>query len=87
MVPLVGVEPTCLAAHDFESCVSANSTTAAPAIRDTSLFLRLILCLYRAILSLPGSPYFTKNFLNGKEPGQEPGICQIPGRKAQQPAR
>ena len=33
MVPLVGVEPTCLSAHDFESCVSANSTTAASFIR------------------------------------------------------
>lgn len=29
MVPEVGVEPTCLAAHDFESCVYANSTTRA----------------------------------------------------------
>ena len=29
LVPPVGVEPTCLSAHDFESCVSANSTTAA----------------------------------------------------------
>ena len=29
MMPPVGVEPTCLSAHDFESCVSANSTTAA----------------------------------------------------------
>ena len=32
MVPLVGVEPTCREAHDFESCVSANSTTAATPI-------------------------------------------------------
>ncbi len=37
MVPLVGVEPTCLAAHDFESCVSANSTTAAPFILNLPL--------------------------------------------------
>ena len=28
-MPLVGVEPTCLSAHAFESRVSANSTTAA----------------------------------------------------------
>jgi ParB family transcriptional regulator, chromosome partitioning protein len=36
-MPLVGVEPTCLSAHDFESCVSANSTTAA-----NSHFLNLL---------------------------------------------
>ncbi len=29
MVPLVGIEPTCREAHDFESCVSTSSTTAA----------------------------------------------------------
>ncbi len=34
MVPLDGVEPSCLAAHDFESCVSANSTTAASPTQD-----------------------------------------------------
>jgi hypothetical protein len=29
MVPKVGVEPTLLAEHDFESCASANSATSA----------------------------------------------------------
>ncbi len=29
MVPEVGLEPTRLAAHDFESCVYTNSTTLA----------------------------------------------------------
>ena len=29
LVPLVGVEPTWVTPHDFESCVSTNSTTAA----------------------------------------------------------
>jgi hypothetical protein len=28
-VPKVGLEPTLLVEHDFESCVSANSTTRA----------------------------------------------------------
>jgi hypothetical protein len=29
MVPVVGVEPTLLSEHDFESCASANSATPA----------------------------------------------------------
>jgi hypothetical protein len=29
MVPMVGVEPTLLTEHDFESCASANSATSA----------------------------------------------------------
>ncbi len=29
MVPVVGVEPTLLTEHDFESCASANSATPA----------------------------------------------------------
>ena len=29
MVPMVGLEPTRLAAHDFESCVFTNFTTSA----------------------------------------------------------
>ena len=29
MVPKVGVEPTLLTEHDFESCASANSATSA----------------------------------------------------------
>jgi hypothetical protein len=29
MIPVVGVEPTLLAEHDFESCASANSATPA----------------------------------------------------------
>ena len=29
LVPVVGVEPTLLSEHDFESCASANSATPA----------------------------------------------------------
>ena len=29
IVPVVGVEPTLLTEHDFESCASANSATPA----------------------------------------------------------
>ena len=29
MVPMVGLEPTCFSAHDFESCVYTNFTTSA----------------------------------------------------------
>ena len=29
MIPVVGVEPTLLTEHDFESCASANSATPA----------------------------------------------------------
>ncbi len=37
MVPPVGLEPTCLAAADFESAASTNSTTGASRAGDADL--------------------------------------------------
>ena len=41
MVPVEGIEPPCLAAHDFESCASTSSATRANGLSISSAAARV----------------------------------------------